>query len=103
MGSRGRALIRSHIDAPFANLNSHRLPDVNYILTHDRLPNWFAVAYQPLEVSIIDRHPRVKRGRLYLLHSSEALGVVVLMGGGPAMVYATHAVEALARFVGEAT
>ncbi len=29
---------------------------------------------------------------------SEALGVAVLMGGGPAMVYATHVVDAMTQF-----
>jgi AhpD family alkylhydroperoxidase len=32
----------------------------------------------------------------------ETLGVAVLMGGGPAMMYATEAVEALNQFVAEA-
>ena len=30
---------------------------------------------------------------------TDALGVAVLMGGGPAMVYATHAVEAMEQFI----
>ena len=29
---------------------------------------------------------------------TDALGVAVLMGGGPAMVYATHAVDAMEQF-----
>lgn len=29
---------------------------------------------------------------------AEALGVAVLMGGGPSMVYATHAMEAMEQF-----
>jgi AhpD family alkylhydroperoxidase len=29
----------------------------------------------------------------------EALGVAVLMGGGPGMIYATHAIEAVDQFV----
>jgi alkylhydroperoxidase/carboxymuconolactone decarboxylase family protein YurZ len=32
----------------------------------------------------------------------ETLGVAVMMGGGPAMMYATEAVEALNQFVAEA-
>lgn len=34
---------------------------------------------------------------------AEALGVAVLMGGGPGMIYASHAIEAVDQFLGEAS
>jgi hypothetical protein len=33
-----------------------------------------------------------------MVDSMEALGVAVLMGGGPSVVYATHVVAALGQF-----
>jgi AhpD family alkylhydroperoxidase len=34
---------------------------------------------------------------------AEALGVAVLMGGGPGMIYASHAIEAVDQFFSEAS
>ena len=34
---------------------------------------------------------------------AEALGVAVLMGGGPGMIYASHAIEAVDQFLGSKT
>ena len=34
---------------------------------------------------------------------SDAIGVAILMGGGPSMIYATHAIEAVDEFLERAS